>query len=69
MGGERSKNNILIPNGLKQKRPVKKLGVPLKKSGKRDSTSRPQPWQGCALPTELLPHTVPKVGLEPTRLQ
>ncbi len=25
-------------------------------SGKRDSNSRPQPWQGCALPTELLPH-------------
>ena len=28
-----------------------------KKSGKRDSNSRPQPWQGCALPTELFPHT------------
>ena len=26
-----------------------------KKSGKRDSNSRPQPWQGCALPTELFP--------------
>ncbi len=25
-------------------------------SGRRDSDSRPQPWQGCALPTELLPH-------------
>ena len=24
-----------------------------KKSGKRDSDPRPQPWQGCALPTEL----------------
>ena len=24
-------------------------------SGKRGSNSRPQPWQGCALPTELLP--------------
>ena len=24
-------------------------------SGKRDSNSRPQPWQGCALPTELFP--------------
>ena len=23
-------------------------------SGRRDSNSRPQPWQGCALPTELL---------------
>ena len=25
-------------------------------SGKRDLNPRPQPWQGCALPTELLPH-------------
>ena len=24
-------------------------------SGKRDLNSRPQPWQGCALPTELFP--------------
>ena len=27
-------------------------------SGKRDSNSRPQPWQGCALPTELFPPIV-----------
>ncbi len=27
-------------------------------SGKRDSNSRPQPWQGCALPAELFPHLV-----------
>ena len=27
-------------------------------SGKRDSNSRPQPWQGCALPTELFPRTL-----------
>ncbi len=27
----------------------------LKWSGKRDSNSRPRPWQGRALPTELLP--------------
>ena len=27
-------------------------------SGKRDSNSRPQPWQGCALPTELFPQTL-----------
>ena len=30
----------------------------LSKSGKRDSNSRPQPWQGCALPTELFPLVV-----------
>jgi hypothetical protein len=28
---------------------------PCEWSGKRDSNSRPQPWQGCALPTELFP--------------
>ena len=42
-------------------------------SGKRDSNSRPQPWQGCALPTELFPQLcnlicVPRTGLEPARL-
>ena len=25
-------------------------------SGKRDSNSRPRPWQGRALPAELFPH-------------
>src|SRR5690606_41644871 len=30
-------------------------------SGRRDSISRPQPWQGCALPTELRPHVVAPV--------
>jgi hypothetical protein len=28
-----------------------------RESGKRDSNPRPQPWQGCALPTELFPRT------------
>src|SRR5256885_9575137 len=27
-------------------------------SGKRVSNSRPQPWQGCALPTELFPQKI-----------
>ena len=31
--------------------------VSLNWSGKRDLNPRPQPWQGCALPTELLPHS------------
>ena len=40
-----------LRNLTQQKRPFEKdLG-----SGKRDSNSRPQPWQGCALPTELFP--------------
>jgi hypothetical protein len=30
--------------------------LPCHWSGKRGSNSRPQPWQGCALPTELFPH-------------
>ena len=33
-------------------------------SGKRDSNSRPQPWQGCALPTELFPQNVKRRRLE-----
>ena len=33
-------------------------------SGKRVSNSRPQPWQGCALPTELFPHKTWCVLLE-----
>src|ERR1035437_9367829 len=32
-----------------------------KLSGKRDSNPRPQPWQGCALPTELFPQAVTKL--------
>src|SRR4051812_17005445 len=32
--------------------------LPLSQSGKRDSNPRPQPWQGCALPTELFPRQV-----------
>ncbi len=28
----------------------------MRQSGKRGSDPRPQPWQGCALPTELFPH-------------
>ena len=37
-----------------------KPGLPFfcKWSGRRVSNSRPQPWQGCALPTELLPHWI-----------
>src|SRR5438046_1884121 len=30
-------------------------------SGKRVSNSRPQPWQGCALPTELFPRRKPLI--------
>ncbi|MDB5791285.1 MAG: hypothetical protein JWQ80_1309 [Massilia sp.] len=30
-------------------------------SGRRVSNSRPQPWQGCALPTELLPLRSPAI--------
>ena len=34
------------------------LNRPTFQSGKRDSNPRPQPWQGCALPTELFPRSV-----------
>ena len=33
-------------------------------SGKRGSNSRPQPWQGCALPTELFPHLSPNCSTD-----
>jgi hypothetical protein len=39
-----------IKNGSQQQLPFQFW------SGRRVSNSRPQPWQGCALPTELLPH-------------
>ena len=32
--------------------------VTFSESERRDSDPRPQPWQGCALPTELLSHCV-----------
>ena len=38
---------------IKQKRQPQGLAFCL--SGKRGSDPRPQPWQGCALPTELFP--------------
>gem|GEM_PF-5219268 len=39
----------------------------IKKSGKRDSDPRPQPWQGCALPTELFPQRLHLSEEEETR--
>src|SRR5512141_1065649 len=41
-----------------QERTVRLPGAPCPEgqSGKRDSNPRHQPWQGCALPTELFPH-------------
>jgi hypothetical protein len=35
-------------------------------SGRRDSNPRPQPWQGCALPTEPRPHARSASGRIPT---
>ena len=37
-------------------------------SGKRGSNSRPQPWQGCALPTELFPHYLRYISIFRTHL-
>src|SRR5881394_1227984 len=34
------------------------------RSGKRDSNPRPQPWQGCALPTELFPQATSNLPAE-----
>ena len=41
-------------NGLTQNKKGNQISlIAFLKSEKRDSNSRPQPWQGCALPTEL----------------
>ena len=44
---------VMGKNALKKQAPLGRRGDYL--SGKRDSNSRPSPWQGDALPTELLP--------------
>src|SRR5687768_12358153 len=38
-------------------------------SGKGVSNSRPQPWQGCALPTELFPRDACAEPVGPTQAQ
>ena len=38
-------------------------GLCISESGKRGSNSRPQPWQGCALPTELFPRLLRKLEI------
>ena len=45
-----------------KKHPAGKRGE--KKSGRRDSNSRPRPWQGRALPAELLPLMLPGNSLK-----
>ena len=51
----------------KRGRPMKRESVsrlsPGSWSGKRVSNSRPQPWQGCALPTELFPRRLEIIAL------
>ena len=56
--------------GLKSLSPLPKA-YPTVQSGKRDSNPRPQPWQGCALPTELFPRTTPgsRLATEPYNLR
>ena len=53
------KDDIKKYNKINNKKaPVIRLRLLKFWSGKRDSNSRPQPWQGCALPTELFPQYV-----------
>ncbi len=52
LGGLRVAPSSLVPQNKKQL-PRRLLLFAL--SGKRDSNSRPRPWQGRALPTELFP--------------
>ena len=46
----------LSQRGAPSPGPEERAGEETDWSGKRDSNSRPQPWQGCALPAELFPH-------------
>ena len=48
--------NFLEPKLFSKIKAVRRQPILLFWSGKRGSNSRPQPWQGCALPTELFPH-------------
>ena len=51
--------HVVKHSHLKRARlPFRHLGLGKFLSGKRDSNSRPQPWQGCALPTELFPQGI-----------
>ncbi len=51
-----------VTSSLPRKRSTPELHrQPQGLSGKRGSNSRPQPWKGCALPTELFP---PAISLE-----
>ena len=53
------KDDIKKYNKINNKKaPVIRLRLLKFWSGKRDSNSRPQPWQGYALPTELFPHAM-----------
>ena len=57
----RQESNLHVSQHSHLKRarlPFRHVSPPAMKSGKRDSNSRPQPWQGCALPTELFPQAV-----------
>ena len=55
----RNGHRILSPARLPIPPSGQKVVLLLKeKSERRDSNSRPQPWQGCALPTELLSHLI-----------
>ncbi len=67
--GQGTRTKIMFIGFIKQiKKPSEKSSKGFKKlSGKRDSNSRPRPWQGRALPTELFPQMVPGAGLEPAR--
>src|SRR5574337_70774 len=54
---------VTAPDPAKGARKKGSSGLPFSCiwSGRRVSNSRPQPWQGCALPTELLPHSKPGI--------
>jgi hypothetical protein len=61
-GGATHPGASLIPRGgWLGKGETPACGVSRRWSGKRDSNSRPRPWQGRALPTELFPRREPSL--------
>src|ERR1041384_5804949 len=73
-GGSRTRTGIdgfaircmtLLPSRQKAKREGLATFPQKNWSGKRVSNSRPQPWQGCALPTELFPRVCEEPHYKP----
>ena len=62
-------DTLANPGSVRQLRFWPTLRPSASESGKRDSNPRPQPWQGCALPTELFPRSGENFSARPAAAQ